>query len=96
MPADRVKDGILVFTMVGYTELEVPINNQLNINAALQSTAQSLNSVIVVGYGTQKKATLTGAISEIKTADLAKNAVADISNSIAGRLSGVVAVQSTR
>lgn len=95
MPADRAKDGILVYTMVGYTELEVAINNQLSINAVLQSTAQSLNSVVVVGYGTQKKATLTGAISEIRTADLAKNAVADISNSIAGRLSGVVAVQNT-
>ncbi len=95
VPSDAVKNGILVFTMVGYTEHEVPINNQLNINAVLESTAQSLNSVVVVGYGTQKKATLTGAVSEIKTAELAKNAVADVSNSIAGRLSGVVAVQGT-
>ena len=95
LPAEQTKNGALIFSFVGYDDKEVPINNQASFSVALQSSSQSLNSVVVIGYGTQKKATLTGAVSEIKTVDLAKNAVGDISNSIAGRLSGVVAVQST-
>jgi TonB-linked SusC/RagA family outer membrane protein len=87
-------NAVLSISSIGYDQKEVPLAGKTTIVVTLTSSNTSLNEVVVVGYGTQKKATVTGAISEIKTADLTKNAVPDISNSIAGRLPGVIAVQS--
>ncbi|NCD72441.1 SusC/RagA family TonB-linked outer membrane protein [Mucilaginibacter agri] len=80
----------LVFNMVGYTirEMEVPANGILNVQIAAET--KSLNEVVVVGYGTQKKATLTGSISQVKGAELVKSPQPNLSNALAGRMSGVV------
>jgi len=83
--------GILVFSYVGYLNKEVALNGQTDIRVSLQVDPKSLNEVVVVGYGTQKKATLTGSISVIKGADMVKSPEPDLSNSFAGRVSGVVA-----
>jgi len=83
--------GTLVFTFVGYAPQEVAFNGNSNLTVHLQPDNKSLNEVVVVGYGTQKKATLTGSISVIKGADMVKSPEVDLSNSFAGRVSGVVA-----
>lgn len=83
--------GTLVFSYVGYLNKEVALNGQTNIKVNLQVDSKALNEVVVVGYGTQKKATLTGSISVIKGADMVKSPEPDLSNSFAGRVSGVVA-----
>ena len=57
----------------------------------LQEENKTLSEVVVVGYGTQKKASVTGAVSSIKGEALVKNASVNVSNSLAGRVSGVIA-----
>ena len=56
---------------------------------------QGLNQVIVVGYGTQKKATVTGSVATVQGADLVKSPAPDLSNSFAGRMPGVIALNTT-
>lgn len=87
IPADN---ATLIFTYVGYTSLELPVAGKSVLNAKLSPDAKSLNELIVVGYGTQKKETVTGSISQIKGAELVKSPAPNLSNSLAGRISGVV------
>jgi len=82
-------EGMLVFSYVGYEKKEVEINGKATINVALSSATTGLNQLVVVGYGTQKKSSLTGAISTVKGSEITKAHVPNISNSIAGRVSGV-------
>ena len=82
--------GTLVFSYIGYTSQEIALNGQTTINVQLTADSKSLNEVVVVGYGTQKKATLTGSISQVKGAELVKSPQPNLSNSLAGRFSGVI------
>jgi TonB-linked SusC/RagA family outer membrane protein len=82
--------GTLVFGYIGYITHEVALNGQSTINVQLQADSKSLNEVVVVGYGTQKKATLTGSISQVKGSELVKSPQPNLSNGIAGRFSGVI------
>jgi TonB-dependent starch-binding outer membrane protein SusC len=84
--------SILVFSFVGYSGSEVIVGNQTTINVTLSPDVSSLKEVIVVGYGTQKKETITGSVASVKGSELVKSPVVNLSNSIAGRMSGVVAV----
>src|SRR6476620_2179449 len=59
------RDGILVFSFIGYTPQEVPINNQSTINVTLVPDIQQLTEVVVVGYGTQEKRDVTSSISTV-------------------------------
>ncbi|MEO6850749.1 MAG: carboxypeptidase-like regulatory domain-containing protein, partial [Mucilaginibacter sp.] len=83
--------GILVFSFIGYVSQEISINGRTDISVSLQEDSKALSEVVVVGYGTQKKATLTGSISVIKGAEVVKSPEPDLSNSFAGRISGVIA-----
>ncbi|RZK30093.1 MAG: TonB-dependent receptor, partial [Hymenobacter sp.] len=65
-------NATLIFTFVGYTVQQVPVNNRTTINVVLQSAAQSLEQVVVVGYGTQKRKDLTGSISSVNGDEIAK------------------------
>ena len=82
--------AILEVSMVGYETIEIPVNgrNQLN-NIVLKVAASGLDEVVVVGYGTQKKASVTGAIAVMKADDVKNMPVPNLSNGLAGRLSGV-------
>jgi TonB-linked SusC/RagA family outer membrane protein len=82
--------GTLVFSFIGYTTQEVALKGQTTIGVQLQADTKSLNEVVVVGYGTQKKATLTGSISQVKGAELVKSPQPNLSNSLAGRFSGII------
>lgn len=83
--------GTLVFTFIGYDSREVNLDGKSNYLVHLQPDAKALNEVVVVGYGTQKKATLTGSISVIKGGDMVKSPQPNLSDSFAGRVSGVIA-----
>ncbi|CCH51860.1 TonB-dependent receptor plug [Fibrisoma limi BUZ 3] len=82
----------LVFSYIGYVTQELPVNGKSSINLTLAADTKSLNEVVVVGYGTQKKETVTGSVVSVKGADLIKSPTTNLSNSIAGRLPGVIAV----
>lgn len=86
-------NATLVFTMVGYKTLEEPVNNRKALSIVLQDDLANLDEVVVVGYGTQKKETITGSVATVKSAELVKSPVLNVSNSLAGRLAGVTATQ---
>ena len=84
--------AVLVFSFVGYAGIEEAVGSRSIINVTLTPDVSSLNEVVVVGYGTQKKETITGSVASVKGSELVKSPVVNLSNSIAGRMAGVVAV----
>ncbi|RZJ65544.1 MAG: TonB-dependent receptor [Flavobacterium sp.] len=82
-------DGTLVFTFIGFADLEMAVNGQATVNAKILPSAESLEEVVVVGYGTQKKSVVTGAISQVKGKDLEGQPVTRIEQTLQGRTSGV-------
>jgi len=83
--------GVLVFSFIGYTSQSVTLTGSTQLTVSLQPDSKALNEVVVIGYGTQKKATLTGSISVIKGKDMVKSPQPNLSDSFAGRVSGVIA-----
>jgi TonB-linked SusC/RagA family outer membrane protein len=80
----------LLFTHVGYTARRMSFSGSGPLEVTMELSNSNLGEVVVVGYGTQKKATLTGSISVIKGADLVKSPQPNISSSLAGRFSGLM------
>lgn len=92
---DAPAQAILLVSYLGFQTQEIPVNGRTEINVLLLEDTQGLNEVIVVGYGTQKKTSTTSAVSTLKGDAIVQNPVANISNSIAGRVSGVLTFQSS-
>lgn len=90
----HVPDGktTLVISSVGYQTQEVDIKNTSSVSVTLASGVGKLDDVVVVGYGTQKKITVTGAVASVKGTELQKSPSINMSNSLAGRLPGVTSV----
>lgn len=86
---------VIVFSYVGNENEEVTVKNNQKLKIVLTQGASMLNDVVVVGYGKQKKATLTAAISSVDGEQLTKAPVANISNALGGRVSGVISRQSS-
>jgi len=84
-------NGTLVFTYIGYVNQEIALANRSQLDVKLATNNKTLDEIVVVGYGTQKKATLTGSVSEVKGSDIVKSPQPNLSNSLAGRFSGFVA-----
>jgi TonB-linked SusC/RagA family outer membrane protein len=85
--------SVLRISYLGYETQEVVVGNRTNLIFDLVVASSQLNEVIVVGYGTQKKATLTGAVSTIKGTDIVKSPATNVSNSLVGRVPGLTAIQ---
>jgi TonB-linked SusC/RagA family outer membrane protein len=77
------------FSYVGFKTQTIRVENQIIINVILQDDIASLNEVVVVGYGTQKKADLTGAISTVKSETIEKTPAGNAMQSLQGRVAGV-------
>ena len=92
-----VSDGntSLRFSYIGFISKVIALNNQTSLNVVLDDDVASLDEVVVVGYGTQKKATVTGAVTAVKGAVLEASPTISVSNSLAGRLPGVVIIQTS-
>ncbi len=87
--------GTLVFSFVGSPSQEVVFINQKSINVQITATAASLKDVVVVGYGTQKKATLTGAVSSVKSSEIVVTKNENVQNMLTGKIAGVRVVQNS-
>jgi len=84
-------NSMLVFSFIGMQNKELPVPaGKTEINAALQQDTIGLDEVVAIGYGTQKRATLTGSIAEIKGEELKRSPQPNLSNSLAGKFSGVI------
>jgi len=82
-------DGTLVFTMLGSVPQEIPINNRSWINVTLAEDVSLLEEVVVVGYGTQKKVNLTGAVAQVGGEALINRPVVNATGALQGVLPGV-------
>ena len=85
-------DGTLVVSFIGYKSVEAKMNGTAPINVVLQEDTETLDEVVVVGYGTQNRKSLTGAISDVKSESLTRS----VSTTTAGALTGKIAGISTR
>ncbi|MGG7663777.1 SusC/RagA family TonB-linked outer membrane protein [Dyadobacter sp. BHUBP1] len=85
----------LVFSFIGYITQEIPLGNKTSLDVKMATDTKALDEVVVVGYGTAKKATLTGSVTAVKGAELQKAPSTNLSNTLGGRLPGVSAVQSS-
>ncbi|MCK5169002.1 MAG: carboxypeptidase-like regulatory domain-containing protein, partial [Bacteroidales bacterium] len=85
----------LVFSYIGYLPVSIPVNGQSEINVVLQMDAVGIDEVVVIGYGSQKKSDITGAISSIKIDDITKISVPDITQAMQGLAAGVDVTQIT-
>jgi TonB-linked SusC/RagA family outer membrane protein len=86
------ENSVLIITYVGYETQEITVGTQKNITISLKPSSSALEEVAVVGFGTQRKVSLIGAQSTINAKEL-KQPVASITQSLAGRIAGVVGVQ---
>ena len=85
--------AILVFNYIGMKPVERPLNNDKKIAITMLEETNDLQTVVVVGYGTQKKASVVGAISTIKPSLLQVGTSRTLGNNLAGQIAGVMAVQ---
>jgi TonB-linked SusC/RagA family outer membrane protein len=83
----------LVISNIGYADQEVKVDNRNNITVTLEQSDKQLGEVVVVGYGTQKKVTMTGSVSTVSGSDLVKSPAPNVTSSLQGRLTGLTANQ---
>ncbi|WP_245706047.1 SusC/RagA family TonB-linked outer membrane protein [Catalinimonas alkaloidigena] len=82
-------DATLVFSFIGFTAQEVALNNRSVVDVTLAEDVQALNEVVVVGYGTQEKADLTGNIAQVSGEEIQNLPVTSVEQAIQGRATGV-------
>lgn len=86
--------GVLVFSSLGYEEQEIEVKSRTTLNVVLAAATNMIDDVVVVGYGTQKRSSVVGAISTINASDL-RTPTSQLSSGLAGQLSGIIAVQTS-
>ncbi|WP_308992563.1 TonB-dependent receptor [Mariniflexile litorale] len=86
----QVKTGeILEFSSVGFKTVNITVDTQKTINISMNTDIESLEEVVLVGYGTQRKTDLTGSIVTIKSQDIEKTPSANVMQSLQGKVSGL-------
>lgn len=89
------QEAVLVFSSIGYVSQQIVVGTRQNINITLEEDLSALDEVVVVGYGTQKKVNLTGAVSSIDGEALAKRPVHRASMALQGMAPGVAVTQNS-
>ncbi|MEJ5961432.1 SusC/RagA family TonB-linked outer membrane protein [Pedobacter immunditicola] len=88
-------NATLIFSFVGYVTKEIPLNGKTQLNISLLPDSKSLNDVVVVGYGTQRRAATTGAIASVKADELTQTPIANVAQGLQSRVSGVQITQNS-
>jgi len=94
IPVGTLKNPILQFSYIGYDLQEIATNGLNNLRIVLIEKSKSLDEVVVIGYGTQRKKDLTGSVATIKSSDLKSLPVASVSDAMEGRAAGVQVISS--
>lgn len=89
------RNAVLVYSFVGFETQEITVEDRRVINIALIESSQKIDEVVIVGYGTQKKATLTGAVSSIKNEEITTTKNENIQNMLTGKVAGLRVVQNS-
>lgn len=84
------KNAVLVFSSIGYKTLKVKVDGRSKVDVILENDNQLLEEAVAVGYGNQSKLTLTGSVTQTTGTELVKNSAVNLSQGLAGRLSGVI------
>lgn len=87
------KNATLEISFIGYVQEELAVGGKTNLKVTLKEDSQTLDEVVVVGYGTQKKVNLTGAVSTVSSSKLESRATTSLSSSLSGLVSGVTVRQ---
>ncbi len=88
-------NDVLEFNSMGYVAQSLPVQGRTTINVRMEDDTQFLEEVVVIGYGTATKASLTGAVSVIKSEELTTAPLASTTNALAGRLPGLITKQTS-
>lgn len=89
----ETENPVLVFSYVGFKTREISVGTESNIDITLENEDQALDEVIVVGYGQQKRSTVTGSVSQVEADDISRTPVANVSEALVGQISGISARQ---
>jgi TonB-linked SusC/RagA family outer membrane protein len=89
------REAVLSLSFIGYTTQEISVTQGSKISISMQLEVTQISEVVVVGYGTQKKESVVGAITQVNNAALVQSGTANVTNAIAGKLSGVLTIQQT-
>lgn len=87
--------AVLVFSYTGYQTVEFPLKGQTNLQVSMQLGRNELTNVVVVGYGTQRKAAITGSVATIKGDELKQTAVSNLAQGLQARVAGVQVTQNS-
>ena len=90
--SDVKNSDVLTITYVGYVTQSIPVGNQTSFNIILKEDTETLDEVVVIGYGTVKKRDLTGSVASVNNETLTSNPVSDVSQALQGKLAGVSVV----
>ena len=86
------REAILIISFIGYTPQEINVTAGTSVNVSLVIEFTQMGEVVVVGYGTQKKESMVGAITQVNNATLVRSAATNVTNAISGKLSGVLTI----
>jgi TonB-linked SusC/RagA family outer membrane protein len=89
------EDAVLVFSFIGYLSEEITVGNQTAIDMQLVEDIQKLDEVVVIGYGTQKRSDLTGAVVSVSEETLRSTIATNIDQALQGRVAGVQITQNS-
>lgn len=89
------KDAVILVSYIGYISQEVKVGNKTRLDILLKEDSQALDEVVVVGYGTQKKVNLTGAVTAVSGKEMTKRPVTNTSTMLQGQVPGLRVVQGT-
>jgi len=89
------KEATLLISFIGYGSQEITVAQGAKLTVSMQLEVTEISEVVVVGYGTQKKESVVGAITQVNNAALIQSGTVNVTNAIAGRLTGVLTIQNT-
>ena len=90
---DVPSNGTLQISYIGYKSIEMPIGSQSDFKITLQEDSEKLDDVVVVGYGVQKKVTVTGSVASVTGKELKASPTTNLTNGMVGRMPGVIGFQ---
>lgn len=89
------ESAVLTFSFIGYTPQDIPAAGKTNLDVTLTAEVTGLEEVVVVGYGSTKKATLTGSVASVSSKEMKTTSTTNLSTQLAGKLPGFRVVQRT-
>ena len=93
---DVPENAVLIISYIGYTSIEIPVKGQSEINVTLKEDSQAIEEVVVVGYGTQKKVNLVGAVAAVNIDEkISSRSISNVSSGLSGLVPGLQVSQTT-